>query len=47
MLIKGSILDIIRESILDKGNVKDFMDAIREKFKESDNAETTNLMSFL
>lgn len=39
------MLNTIRDSILDKVNAKDFMTVIREKFKESDKAKMTNLMS--
>lgn len=36
MLIKWSMSDIIRGSIPDKGNVKDYMDVIEEKIIKSD-----------
>lgn len=39
------MLNTIRDSILDKVNAKDFMTVIGEKFKESDKAKMTNLMS--
>lgn len=45
MLIKRFMSDTIQDNIHDQGNAKDFMSAIGEKFKESDKAETTNLMS--
>lgn len=45
MLIKWSMSDIIRGSIPDKGNVKDYMDAIEEKIIKSDKVKTTNLLS--
>lgn len=45
MLIKRFMSDTIRDNIHDQGNAKDFMSAIGAKFKESDKAETTNLMS--
>lgn len=44
-LIKRSLWYTIGGIILDKRSAKDFLDAIREKFKESDKADIVKLMS--
>lgn len=45
MIIKRSLSDTTRGITPNKGKAKDFLDAIGERFKESDKAETESLMS--
>lgn len=45
MLIKWSLSDIIRGSISDNENIKDFMDAIHKKYKKLEKVELANLES--
>ena len=47
LVIKRSMSDTVRGGIPDSKNAKEFLTSIHEKFKESDKAETGNLMNDL
>ncbi|KAM2147950.1 hypothetical protein ACFX1Q_004634 [Malus domestica] len=47
LVIKKSMSDTVRGGIPDSKNAKEYLASIHEKFKESDKAETSNLMNDL
>nr|XP_017179049.2 uncharacterized protein LOC108169707 [Malus domestica] len=47
LVIKKSMSDTVRGGIPDSKNAKEYLPSIHEKFKESDKAETGNLMNDL